>query len=32
LPKHSRSTVGTAQVAEVERSAGEAFVQTYDIT
>ena len=32
LPKHSRSGAGAPQVTEVERSAGEAFVATYDIT
>ena len=32
LPKHSRSGAGAPQVTEVERSAGEAFVTTYDIT
>jgi len=32
LPKHSRPAAGALQVTEVERSAGEAFVATYDIT
>ena len=32
LPKHSRSAAEAPQVTEVERSAGEAFVATYDIT
>jgi len=31
LPKHSHPTVGTTQVTDVERAAGEAFVTTYDI-
>jgi multidrug resistance protein MdtO len=32
LPRHSREDAQAPQVAEVERSAGEAFVATYDIT
>ena len=32
LPKHSRTTAGAVEVDEVERSAGDAFVATYDIT
>jgi multidrug resistance protein MdtO len=32
LPKRSRESVRAPQVTEVERSAGEAFVATYDIT
>jgi multidrug resistance protein MdtO len=32
LPKHSREGVQVPQFTEVERSAGEAFVATYDIT
>ncbi len=32
LPKHSRKGVQVPQVTEVERSAGEAFVATYEIT
>jgi multidrug resistance protein MdtO len=32
LPKHSRTAAGGARVEDVERSAGEAFVATYDRT
>ena len=32
LPKHSRTAAGGPQVEDVERSAGEAFVATYDRT
>ena len=32
LPKHSRTAAAGPQVADVERSAGEAFVATYDRT
>jgi multidrug resistance protein MdtO len=31
LPKHSRAAAAAPQITEVERSAGEAFVATYDI-
>jgi multidrug resistance protein MdtO len=32
LPKRFRTTAGAAQVGDVERSAGEAFVATYDLS
>ena len=32
LPNHSRAAAAVPEVTEVERSAGEAFVTTYDIT